>query len=280
MFSRSLNSRGLLAVALSAAFPVLADDTQRLRVCAEPDNLPFSNAAHQGFENRLATLVSNEIGTEPDYVWLQQRKGSIENSLTVGQCDVVLGVPATMPSVTVTNPYYRSTYVFISRKDRSLAITSLTDPKLALLRIGIHIVGDDYAPPAVLLARRGLSANITGFSLFGKEGEPNPAARIIEAVKDRSIDIAIAWGPPAGYFTDDTLEIAPVSPAAFMSVPFVYDISAAVRIGNQKLRNQIDDILSRRCNDIRALLREYRVPLVKEGSSTCDSSQADSASLR
>src|SRR5438477_4062616 len=102
-----------------------------------------------------------------------------------------MGIPATLESITATSPYYRSTYVFVSRRDRKLDITSLDDARLANWRIGIHVVGDDYAPPAYALARRGITSNIVGFSLFGEYGEPNPPARLIDAVAAGDIDIAI-----------------------------------------------------------------------------------------
>jgi ABC-type amino acid transport substrate-binding protein len=174
-----------------------------------------------------------------------------------------MGVPASLPDVLTTEPYYRSTYVFVSRRDRNLQISSLLDPRLADWRVGVHVVGDDYAPPAFALARRGITKNVVGFSLFGPYGEPNPPGKLIDAVESGNVDVAIVWGPFAGYFAKgepSPLEVTPVRPAAFLGVPFEYNIAAAVRKGNQELRNQVDAILRAHMADIHKLLEQYGVP--------------------
>lgn len=140
-------------------------------------------------------MIAGKLGAKLEYTWWSQRKSFIRNSLDQGRCDAVMGVPSTLASITATQPYYRSTYVFVSRRDRKLKIISLYDPRLERLRIGIHVVGDGYAPPAYALADRGITANIVGFNLFGEYGQPNPPARIIEAVANADIDLAIVWGP-------------------------------------------------------------------------------------
>jgi mxaJ protein len=276
MFSRCLS--GLL-LALSA----LGADTRVLRVCADPNNLPFSNQAREGFENHLAEMIARDLGARLEYTWWAQRKSFVKNSLDAGRCDVLLGVPANLPSVEATKPYYRSTYVFVSRRDSGLHVSSLNDPKLEKLRIGVQMVGENYAPPAQVLARRNLTANIVGYSLFGKNGEANPPARIIEAVAHGDIDIAIVWGPFAGFFAksqSSALESTPVSPAAYMGIPFAYEISAAVRTGDDQLRAQIDRALGHECAAIQALLSEYGVPQTPEGRLPCVSPRSDSVSLR
>lgn len=276
MYSRCLSALLLFAMA------VLAAERPALRVCADPNNLPFSNSAGEGFENRLAELIARDMGAELRYTWWAERKSFLRNSLNAGRCDIVMGVPATLDSVSPTKPYYRSTYVFVSRTDRKLDISSLNDARLEQMRIGMHVVGDDYAPPAHLLARRGLSSHIAGYSLFGKFGEPNPPARIIEAVEQGDIDIAIVWGPFAGYFAKRQaapLTITPVSPAMFLAVPFTYEISAAVRKGDDGLRAQIDNALTRECRSIQVLLTEYGIPRLPEEKPQCESSQPASAFL-
>jgi mxaJ protein len=272
--------RSLLLLILSSC---LMAEPRVLRVCSDPNNLPFSNEAREGFENRLAEILAKDLNAKLEYTWWSERKSFVKNSLNEHRCDLLIGVPTSLDSVSVTKPYYRSTYVFVSRKDRGLGLSSLTDSRLDNLRIGIHVVGDDYAPPAHILARRGLSANIVGYSLFGKYGEPNPPARIVEAVVRGEVDTAIVWGPFAGYFAkkaNAALEITPVSPAMFLAIPFTYDISAAVRKGDDALRTEIDDALARECRSIRALLSEYGIPRVEEGNPSCESSQPASASLR
>jgi mxaJ protein len=263
--------------------PALCADTHVLRVCADPNNLPFSNEAREGFENRLAEIIARDMGARLEYTWKSQRKSFIKNSLDAGGCDVLLGVPADMPSVETTKPYYRSTYVFVSRRARALSISSLNDPKLEKLRIGIQVVGENYSPPALVLARRNLSANIAAYSLFGKNSEANPPARIVEAVAHGDVDVAIVWGPLAGFFAkrqNSALDITPVSPDTYMSVPFAYDIAVAVRVGDDELRAQIDRVLDHECTAIHALLSEYGIPQTPKGESPCESPRLHAVSSR
>jgi quinoprotein dehydrogenase-associated probable ABC transporter substrate-binding protein len=249
-----------------AALPLLAQ-TPTLRVCADPNNLPYSNLQQQGFENKLAALVAHDMKARLEYTWWSQHKSFATKSLDQGACDVVLGAPATLPDVLTTKPYYRSTYVFVTRTDRHLGITSLADSRLSQLRIGIHVVGDDYAPPAVALAHRGITQNVTGFSLFGKYSEANPPRKLIDAVEHGTVDVAIVWGPFAGYFAKDQpagLDIAPVVPAIFLGIPFTYEISAAVRKGNDGLQAELNDIFESHAAVIRRILDQYGVPQLPE----------------
>jgi mxaJ protein len=261
-----------------AALPALAGE---LRVCADPNNLPFSNQAKQGFENGLAEMLARDLGMKLTYVWWSERKNFIENSLNAGQCDALMGVPAEMTSVDTTKPYYRSTYVVVSRKDAGPAISSLADDRLKSLRIGIHVVDNDYAPPAQFLANRGLSANLVGFSLYGKQNEANPPARLIEAVSRKDVDVAIVWGPFAGYFGSvKGLALTPVSPPRFRAIPFVYEIAAAVRKGDEALKSKLNESLTRQCAAIQTLLGQYKVPQVLEGQPLCASAPQVYASSR
>ena len=274
MFSRCLSLCMLCFIPASARV---------LRVCADPNNLPFSNQAGEGFENKLAQLLAKDIGASLEYFWWPERKAFVDKTLNQGRCDVWMGVPHDLNSALTTAPYYRSTYVVVSRKDRALEINSLLDPNLEKYRIGIHIVGDDYAPPANILARRGLTVNLVGFSLFGKTGEANPPARLIEAVTRGDVDLAIVWGPFAGYFAERAqvpLVITPVLPTMFAGVPFTYDISAAVRKTDSALKAEIDAALVRECKTIRSLLDAYRIPQLTEEMLPCVSSPPVSASLR
>jgi mxaJ protein len=254
-----------LSLVFVGILPCLAAEQAVLRVCADPNNMPFSNDRGQGFENKLAEMIAGKLGAKLEYTWWSERKSFVRNSLDQGRCDVVMGVPATLESITASNPYYRSTYVFVSRHDRMLDLTSLDDPRLANLRIGIHVVGDDYAPPAYALARRGITSNIVGFSLFGEYGDPNPPSKIIDAVTRGDIDIAIVWGPFAGYFAKTartSLDVTGVSPALFLAVPFAYDISIAVRKGNEALKAELDRVLENESAAIQQVLSQYGVPQV------------------
>jgi mxaJ protein len=253
-----------LALLVITAVPMLAQSSV-LRVCADPNNLPFSNQQQQGFENKLADLLAASTNAKLEYTWWSQRKSFAKKSLDQGVCEVVLGVPASLPDVLTTKAYYRSTYVFVTRRDRNLQILSLADPRLSYLRIGIHVVGDDYAPPAFALAHRGVTQNVVGFSLFGEYGQPNPPRKLIDAVENGAVDVAIVWGPFAGYFSKNApipLDIVPVTPSTFLGVPFTYEISAAVRRGNDSLRTELDQILQSQSDAVHRILDQYAVPQV------------------
>lgn len=266
---------------LKGAVPALlllcsAARARSIRVCADPNNLPFSNQAGEGLENKLAELIAAKLGAKLEYVWWSQRKSFVQNSLLAGRCDVIIGLPTSLGSVLATRPYYKSTYVFVSRKDRDLRVSSLADPRFAGWKIGVHVVGDDYAPPAHGLAKRGLSANIVGFSLFGQFGEPNPAAKIIDAIANGSVDIAIVWGPLAGYFANRgtvAMDVTPVSPAMWMGIPFTFDIGMAVREGDRSLRDELDRVLDQECAAIQLLLSVFNIPRTVEDQRPCAISQ-------
>jgi len=246
-----------------------------LRVCADPNNLPFSNQAQQGFENRLAELLARDLGLNVTYSWWSMRKGFVRNALNEHVCDVLMSMPSDSDMVEVTRPYYRSTYVFVSRKDRDLAIRSLNDPQLAKLKIGVHLVGNDFAPPAHVLAARGITGNVVPFLLYGPYGEVNPPSKLIYAVADGDVDLAIVWGPFAGYFAQKAavpLEIVQVSPEGWRTLPFTFSIALAVRKGDDALRAELDGALQHQCSAIEALLNQYGVPQVSGGRLPCASS--------
>lgn len=254
-----------LSFSLICALSFVAAAQSALRVCADPNNLPFSNQQSQGFENKLAELIAAKLNAKLKYTWWAQRKSFAKRSLDEDACDVVMGVPSSMPGVLATRPYYSSTYVFVSRRDRDLQITSLADPRLSRWRIGIHVVGDDYAPPAYALARRSITGNLVGFSLFGEYGEPNPPRKLVDAVDRGEVDVAIVWGPFAGYFGQAAkarLDIAPVMPSTFLGVPFVYSISAALRKGNEPLKAELDRIIESESSAIQQILAQYGVPQI------------------
>jgi len=262
-------------ISLATAFCCAAAERNTLRVCADPNNLPFSNQSGQGLENKLAELIAHHLSAELKYVWFSERKNFLKNSLGSDLCDAVLGVPVDVGDALLTRAYYRSTYVMVTRADRKLKIDSLYDPALKNLRIGMHIVEDDYAPPAHLLAAEGLSSHIVGYSLYGAYGETNPPARLIDAVAKNKVDVAIIWGPFAGYFAQKMpvrLAIQPVSPVRFQSIPFTYAIGVAVRKGDAELQSAIQQVLDRECRAVRALLKDYAVPLAEEGALPCATS--------
>jgi mxaJ protein len=245
-----------------------------LRVCADPNNLPFSDSAGRGFENRLAELIAADLGTELRYTWWAQRRGFVRNTLRAGACDLIPGVPAGFDPVATTAPYYRSTYVFVTRPDLSPAIETFDDPRLRRLKVGVHLIGDDYAnpPPVSALARRGIVRNVAGYSIYGDYREPSPPARLVEAVARGDVDVAVVWGPLGGYFAGRSgtpLRVTPVgSPDDGPGVPFVFAIAMGARPEDSTLVRAVDDVLARHREEVRRILERYGVPLLAGGDGT------------
>lgn len=241
-----------------------------LRVCADPNNLPFSNQRGEGFENKIAELLAQDLGERVEYTWWAQRRGFFRNTLRAGTCDIVIGVPAAFEMALTTRPYYRSTYVFLTRKDRHLNLASFDDPTLKKLKIGVQIIGDDFsnAPPAHALSRRNIVGNVKGYTVYGDYSQPNPPARIVDAVAKGDVDVAIVWGPLAGYFAKQShvpLAIVPVSPQIDQPfLPFVFDISMGVRRDDQELRDQVEQVLEKRRDEIDRILASYGIPRVDQ----------------
>ena len=239
-----------------------------LRVCADPNNLPFSNEKEEGFENRIAELLARDLHAKLEYTWWAQRRGYVRNTLSAGACDVLLGVPAGFERALTTTPYYRSTYVFVSPRAKRYGISSFDDPRLRTLRVGVQIVGDDYTntPPAHALSRRGIVRNVKGYTLYGDYKEPNPPARIVDAVARGDIDVAVVWGPLAGYFAKRErvpLDVVPVTPRVDPPrLPLTFAIAVGVKKGNAPLRDSLQRVLDRRRPEIRRILDDYGVPLV------------------
>jgi mxaJ protein len=238
--------------------PVQADE---LRVCADPDNMPFSNRQQQGFENRIAQLVGQDLHAHVSYIWQRMGRGFIRDYLDTSKCDLLIGIPSNYRPVLTTTPYYRSTYVFIVRRDRPFQSASLNDPALRQMKIGVQALDEDYTPPAAALARRGMQNEIVGFGSTDED-----ANSIVQAVVNRKVDTAIVWGPLAGYFAlryGNLLKLVPVTPEVDPpGLPFTFAISMGVRKGNIELRDRIEDTLIRRQADIQAILRAYGVPLL------------------
>jgi quinoprotein dehydrogenase-associated probable ABC transporter substrate-binding protein len=238
-----------------------------LRVCADPNNLPFSNRRGQGFENRIAALVARDLGARLTYVWWPQRRGFVRHAVNEGRCDLVVGVPAAYRLLLTTRPYYRSTYVFVTRADAPVRVRSLDDSSLRRLRIGLHFTGGNGGPPpAQALARRGLSSNIRGYSIFGDYREPNPPARLVEAVAAGKVDVAIVWGPLAGYFARHSkvpLRISPVQPPMDSPAePMTFAIAMGLSRGDSALRDRVQHVLDRHPGTLHRLLGHFGVPLL------------------
>lgn len=235
-----------------------------IRVCAEPDSLPYSNKQEDGFENRIAEIVAHELRAKLLYVWLPQPHTRARDLfIQEGRCDLVMGIPDGHTGFLTSLAYYRTSYIFVYREGEPYEIDSFDDPDLVDLRIGVQISGGNMSPTSYALAKRGLIENQLSFTLNFKEA--NPLAGIVKAVTDRKVDVAVAWGPVAGYFArkqPGALTLVPVRPqieAPF--VPMVASIVMGVRVGDEALRDELNVALARRWNDIQTVLEEYGVPL-------------------
>ena len=256
--------RSVVVLAAIATLMSCAQPSRVIRVCADPNNLPFSNQRLEGFENRIAELIGDALDARIEYVWWAQRRGFIRNTLGAGRCDVVMGVPKGLAMAQTTHPYYRSSYVFVTRRGGHEPV-SFDDPYLATATIGVHLIGDDFAnsPPAHALSARGLITNVRGYTVYGDYKQANPPATLIHAVADGGIDVAVAWGPLAGYFAKTSavpLQLTRVTPDEEPPFPFVYDVSMGVARSNDALRAELDRVIVERKPAIEAILGDYGVP--------------------
>jgi mxaJ protein len=257
---------GMLLVA-SCAFGA---DQKQFRVCADPDNLPFSTRQLEGFENKIAEVIAKDLGASLSYIWWGQRRGFIRNTMNAtlqeGRCEIMIGAPDGYDLVRTTKPYYRSTYVFVYRKGKGLQIASLDDPILKKIKIGVHLLGENYSnpPPVHELAKRGIVDNVKGFDTF--YSPKNPPSTIIDAVASGKIDVAIAWGPAVGYFVlhqQVPMAVVPI-PSAPGDLPFAFGISIGVKPGEDALSAQVEKAIVRKRADITRILKDYGVPLLEE----------------
>ena len=251
----------LVAQALSTG--AVRAQAPTLRVCGDPDNLPFSNERLEGFENRIAAVVAAELGATPAYAWWPHQRGLVRNTIDAGTCDVIFGIPEGLDFVLWTRPYYRSSYVMAYRSDRGYDLRSLDAPELQRLRIGVHI----NTPPEESLARRGLLDNISTYSLFfDPRGDRDRPRKLLDDLVAGVVDVAVAWGPLAGYAAtrlNAPLELVPLEDEP--GVPLSFDISMGVAKGNDELKGRLETAIDRRQTEILAILEEYGVPLVPAG---------------
>jgi quinoprotein dehydrogenase-associated probable ABC transporter substrate-binding protein len=242
-------------------------DPTLLRVCADPNDLPYSNHAGEGFENAIAELVAADLHKTLRYVWQPQRRGFIRSTLGAGLCDLVIGVPEDFELARTTKPYYRSTYVFVARKGGHRAVSSLDDRALRTMRIGVQIVGEDYdnPPPVQALAARGLADCVRGYTVYGNYADAAPQRALVDAVARGDVDVAIAWGPLAGYFatrSSTPLVLTPVPAVQDRATPFTFGIAMGVRRDAAALARTLNETIDRHRADIRQILERFGVPLV------------------
>lgn len=254
---------GLAAVlAIGAATQAHA---RELRVCADPNNLPFSKEDGSGFENRIAAVLADELHADLTYTWFAQRRGFLRNTLNAGKCDVVMGYPQNYQLLQSTRPYYRSSYAFVTRKGEH-KITTFDDPALRKLKIGVQLVGDDGAntPPVQILASRGIVQNVHGYMVYGDYRTSAPLSPIMAAVANGDVDVAIVWGPTAGYFASREKLPLTVTPVRFdptmLAQPLTFDIAVGVRKTEPALAGEIDAAMHKRRTEIDRILAQYGVP--------------------
>lgn len=271
---------GLLA---SAVFPrgEMADaraegtEPKVLRVCGDPNNMPFSNEKREGLENQIATVVAQDLGWQVEYVWWAHQRGLVKRVLDTGRCDVLIGVPKGYDLVSWTKPYYRTGYVISYPRDRIPAgVRSLDDPILKTLRVGVQV----NTPPHLALGERGIVGdNVVAYQLMfdpNYHPEDYPGRQIEDLLAGR-IDVALVWGPIAGYFQKkkgaESLVLVPIEGAAKAEggdpgekagLPFAFDMSMGVRKGNGELKARLEQALDRKRGEIKAILEDFGVPLL------------------
>jgi quinoprotein dehydrogenase-associated probable ABC transporter substrate-binding protein len=273
MSSACPDRRALRLAALAAgallALPCAAGE-RTLRVCAEPDNQPLSNELEIGFENRIARVVADELQATLVYEWQPQRRGFVRKTIGADLCDVWVGIPVGLERVLATRPYYRSGYVFVNRADAREPLTSFADPRLARLRIGVQLIGNDLAasPPGLALARAGATDGVVGYPVYG---ERSAAERISADLAAGRLDAALVWGPQAGYFIDHgpaPLALARAIAPSGLEAPFEFAIAMGVKKGDAGLRRELDLALARRAGEIDAILDAYHVPRLSDSATT------------
>ena len=229
-----------------------------LKVCADPNNLPYSNKSGSGFENHLAHLIGSGLHEQVEFVWARPRRGFVRERVNKGECDVLMSVPVGMRGVLASKPYVRSTYVFVTRGDRALDISSFDDPRLKKMKIGVQTLDDEYAPPAQALGERGMLTNIQGYEPFGKV-----PGKIVSDVAAGKLDTAVVWGPLAGYYARRSrkkLTLTPVHPDHEGALPFAYDLAVGVAKSKPELLERINRVLAQKHHQIALLLASYGIP--------------------
>ncbi len=263
---RTLPLAILAALALAgAAAPAHADDEIRaLRVCADPGNLPLSNDKGEGFQNKIAQVLGEALGTGVQYDFRPStERGLMRGTLDANMCDVMFDLPADLERILATKPLYRSTFVFVSRNDRKLVVRDLDDPQLKKLKIGVYQMSSIRAA----LADHDVKENtVTHFiSYDGARVPEHQPSYQVQRMIDGELDMVAIWGPFAGWYRTIKQQPITLQPANLMSTgePLQFDMALGVRRGDRQLRDKLDTLLEANKDKIRAILDEYGVPLVQ-----------------
>jgi quinoprotein dehydrogenase-associated probable ABC transporter substrate-binding protein len=261
---------GSLLFVATAAGAVPQQDPSVLSVCADPSNLPYSNQAQEGFENKIAAVLAEDLHATLRYVWSEQRRSFFRRTLLAGRCDMVISAPTMLPIIAVTRPFFTSSYVAVTRSSDTLHFTSFDQPEWQTARIGLQLLGAEgvNTPPAMALSRRGLNRHIAEFPMWDEDDNVKPQGKIIDAVASGEIDVAMVWGPFAGYFAKPygaALRLEPiVKDDGNPGLVFSYPMALGVRKDDTARRDQLQAALDRHKTEIDAILRDYGVPLITQ----------------
>ncbi|HEY1864980.1 MAG TPA: substrate-binding domain-containing protein [Roseiarcus sp.] len=238
-------------------------DPHVFRACADPRDLPFSNEAGEGFENKIAELFARKLGKSVGYTFYPDATGFIRNTLNAHRCDVVLGIAQGDDLVQPTSPYYRTSYAAAYHQDGPLkGLESLSDPRLKTAKIGI-VAG---TPPATLLAENGLLGHIKSYALVVDTRFDSPTHQMMDDLERGEIDVALLWGPIAGYYATKAKTPTAVTPLVKDQgdTRMVYRIVMGVRHSDQNWKRDLNKLISENQSEIQAILRSYGVPLLDE----------------
>lgn len=283
---RLLSYAIVLVAAMAAAQSAATAQRETLRICADPNNLPFSHRNERGFENRLAAQWAERLDREVSYTWFPQRRGFVRNTLRAQdefgryKCDVVMGIVTGYELVMTTKPYYRSTYALVYVKDHGLDdirsdrdFINMDAERKRSIRVGVF----DQTPGAAWLMRHGFGRQMVPFPAMSGDPDSYPGEAIEKALVNEELDAVIIWGPIGGYFARqaDAHELAVIPLASEPGIRFDFSISAGVRHGDRETRAQIESLIDESSEDIKALLAEYNVPLLELEAATSRSEPDD-----
>lgn len=238
-------------------------DPKVLRVCADPSSLPLSNQAGEGFENRIAELLANHLGKSLEYTFYPNSTGFVRQTLNALKCDVIMGMPQGDDIVQGTNPYYRTSFVLAAAKNGKYAdVESLKDPRLKEAKIGI-VAG---TPPATYLAINGLLPNIKSYHLVVDTRVESPTQAMMQDLEAGNIDVALLWGPIAGYYAKHAgtpIEIVPLIKEEG-GPRMIFRIGMGVRHTDQEWKRQLNQFIAQNKDAIDKILTDYGVPLLDD----------------
>lgn len=238
-------------------------DPNAFRVCADPGNMPFSNQAEEGFENRIAELFAERLGKELTYTWYPQATGFVRNTLGAHRCDVIIGFAQGHELVQNTNPYYHTAYALLVKPGSDLeGVETLSDPRLKGKRIGV-VAG---TPPSSHMVRYGLIADAKPYPLMVDTRVDSSARDMMADLAAGEIDAGILWGPLAGYFakrTDPPTIVVPLLKEE--DAPrLTYHITMGVRASDQEWKRTLNRMIEENRPAIEEILIGYGVPLLDE----------------